>query len=105
MSSGRPLTTHLCSNMENMKNSDHEVRSTRLHPTGLISGNSKPKWALCANNAFFQTIMNREATTTDHLTSMATSAADTNAGATTLDEMAQDMDHSETAEIRSETCP
>lgn len=55
---------------------------------GILSENSEPERAHCANSAYFWTIMNRDAMITGHHTNAAAGAVDRNRRASALDEMA-----------------
>lgn len=58
---------------------------------GLIPGNRIPERALRADNASFQKIMSLDATTTGPQTNTVASAADPNAWALTLDQIARSL--------------
>lgn len=55
--------------------------------------NNKPERAICANNVFFQTTMNCDATTSDRQISTATNKAITKVWSSTLNEMDHDVEH------------
>lgn len=57
---------------------------------GLLSDCSEPEWALWVDSASFRTILNRDVTTTGRHANHAAAAADPNALAFTMKEMAYD---------------
>lgn len=68
---------------------------------GLISKNIESKGALRADSALFRTIMNRDVMATERHTNAAASAADRNAWASTLNEMARNRKQADFSEDQS----
>lgn len=66
----------------------------------LLSGNSEPKRALCDDHASFWTILNRAATKVGCYTNTAAVAAEPNARASKLNEMAHNDKHAGISEYQ-----
>lgn len=86
-----------------MEYTDQQNQSTRSSPMGIIPGNSERERALRADSALFQTITIRGVTTTRCHADSAADAADPNAWANILDEMAHGRKYARSTEDKTRT--